>query len=52
MDVGRPVGDHAACRRALVLEPPRYCGECRRRLIVQVLPTGWTARCSKHGDLR
>jgi hypothetical protein len=44
-------GDHAACLRALELEPPRYCTQCRRRLIVQVLPTGWTGRCSTHGEL-
>jgi hypothetical protein len=51
---GNPMvdGDHAGCVRALALEPPRYCARCRRRLIVQVLPTGWTARCSAHGDLR
>ncbi len=40
---------HAACARARVLEPPRYCPECRRRLVVQVTPLGWTARCSAHG---
>ena len=45
-------GDHAECRQALRLEPPRYCAQCRRRLIIQVLPTGWTGRCSAHGDLR
>jgi hypothetical protein len=44
-------GDHADCVRALALEPPRYCGQCRRRLIVQVLPTGWTGRCSTHGEI-
>jgi hypothetical protein len=51
---GKPTmdGDHAGCVRALAFEPPRYCARCRRRLIVQVLPTGWTARCSAHGDLR
>ncbi|WP_442789719.1 biotin synthase auxiliary protein BsaP [Paenarthrobacter sp. GOM3] len=31
------------------MEPPRYCVECRRRLKVQVTPTGWTAECSRHG---
>jgi hypothetical protein len=31
------------------LEPPRYCGFCRRRLVVQVTPRGWTARCVEHG---
>jgi len=44
-------GDHTACRAALVLEPPRYCADCRRRLIVQVTPAGWTAQCSRHGSL-
>ena len=42
-------GGHAACRRAAELDPPRYCPQCRRRMVVQVLPTGWTARCSEHG---
>ena len=40
---------HAACRRAAELDPPRWCGRCRRRMVVQVTPTGWTARCSEHG---
>ena len=44
-------GDHSACVRALALEPPRYCAACRRRMVVQVTPTGWTARCSQHGAL-
>ena len=42
---------HPACEARLALEPPRYCPQCRRRLIVQVLPTGYRARCSAHGDL-
>lgn len=45
---GEP-GRHEACDRRLVLDPPRYCGQCRRRMVVQVHPTGWTARCSEHG---
>ena len=48
----RAAGDHAACDAASALEPPRYCGQCGRRMVVQVVPTGWTARCSAHGDLR
>jgi hypothetical protein len=44
-------GEHAACRRARELEPPRYCTRCRRRMVVQVTPTGWTARCVEHGEL-
>jgi len=43
--------DHTACDAALVLEPPRYCAQCRRRMVVQVVPTGWTARCSEHGEI-
>jgi len=42
---------HPACVARLGLEPPRYCPQCRRRLIVQVLPTGYRARCSAHGEL-
>jgi hypothetical protein len=42
---------HPACAARLDLEPPRYCPRCRRRLIVQVLPVGYTARCSAHGEL-
>ncbi len=42
---------HQRCDERLELEPPRYCPECRRRLIVQVLPTGYVARCSAHGQL-
>jgi hypothetical protein len=50
---GAPVseGDHGACRTARVMEPPRYCGACRRRMVVQVTPTGWTARCAEHGTI-
>jgi len=37
--------------RARELEPPRYCTHCRRRMVVQVTPVGWTARCVEHGEL-
>ena len=49
---GEPMttGGHARCRAARELEPPRYCPQCRRRMVVQVHPTGWTARCSEHGE--
>jgi len=43
--------DHTRCRDLRELEPPRYCPFCRRRLVVQVVPRGWTARCSEHGLL-
>jgi GNAT superfamily N-acetyltransferase len=47
---GEP-GTHDACGRMLELEPPRYCAQCRRRMVVQVHPTGWSARCVEHGVL-
>ena len=48
---GEP-GTHPACRARRELEPPRFCPRCRRRMVVQVLPTGWTARCAEHGTTR
>lgn len=33
----------------LGLEPPRFCAQCGRRMVVQVRPDGWWARCSRHG---
>jgi hypothetical protein len=39
-------GDHARCRaRRAATDPPRFCTVCGRKLVVQVLPHGWTARC-------
>ncbi|HEX8632418.1 MAG TPA: hypothetical protein VF755_30025 [Catenuloplanes sp.] len=51
---GGPVseGTHAACATARTLEPPRFCAVCRRRMKVQVLPTGWSATCVEHGVRR
>lgn len=43
-------GDHTVCRAALALEPPRYCPTCRCRMVVQVTPSDWTARCVEHGE--
>ncbi|WP_307810861.1 hypothetical protein [Tomitella cavernea] len=36
-------------RVAGCLQPPRYCGVCARRMVVQVRPDGWWAQCSRHG---
>jgi hypothetical protein len=47
VDEGAPVP--AAAR--LGLEPPRFCEQCGRRMIVQIAPDGWWARCSRHGML-
>ncbi|MDQ4010061.1 MAG: hypothetical protein M3228_05040 [Actinomycetota bacterium] len=51
---GRTVdeGEHIGCARRRELEPPRYCPECARRMLVQVTPTSWSARCSAHGAQR
>ncbi len=48
---GEPDDGHPGCRAALVLEPPRFCTVCRRRMVVQVVPSGWTATCSQHGTI-
>ena len=45
-------GDHERCHvRRAATDPPRYCTGCGRKLVVQVLPTGWTARCVTCGPL-
>lgn len=45
--------EHDLCQRRLALvDPPRYCAECARRMVVQVTPAGWVARCSRHGEIR
>jgi hypothetical protein len=51
---GEPSGDgtHPRCAARRELEPPRYCPDCARRMVVQVDPVGWTARCSRHGERR
>jgi hypothetical protein len=50
---GEPAGGgpHVACATARALEPPRFCPRCRRRMKVQVLPSGWSAACVEHGVL-
>ena len=42
---------HTSCRRTVELDPPRFCAHCRRRMVVQVTPTSWTARCSEHPQI-
>ena len=48
---GRPDAEpeHPRCAARRELEPPRFCPDCARRMVVQVDPVGWTARCSRHG---
>ncbi|RJQ72229.1 hypothetical protein D5S17_26540 [Pseudonocardiaceae bacterium YIM PH 21723] len=44
-------GSHSVCTQRLsMIDPPRYCPECARRMVVQVSPAGWTAKCSRHGE--
>jgi hypothetical protein len=46
---GEPEGGDVPMAAQLGLEPPRFCAECGRRMIVQVRPDGWWAMCSRHG---
>ncbi len=46
-----PAG-HEKCRtRLATLDPPRFCVQCARRMVVQVTPASWVATCSRHGQL-
>ena len=40
---GEPAGGAVPTAAQLGLEPPRFCAECGRRMIVQVRPDGWSA---------
>ncbi|WP_224386475.1 hypothetical protein [Pseudonocardia sp. ICBG1293] len=44
------VAGHDRCAARRELEPPRFCPACARRMVVQVDPVGWRARCSRHGE--
>lgn len=46
---GEPAGGASPTAAGLGLEPPRFCAECGRRMVVQVRPDGWWAQCSRHG---
>jgi hypothetical protein len=46
---GAPAGSSMPTAARLGLEPPRFCAQCGRRMIVQVRPDGWWAECSRHG---
>lgn len=52
---GRPLADggHERCiARRAATDPPRFCTACGRKLVTQVLPVGWTARCPACQPLR
>lgn len=46
---GQPAGGQTPPAARLGLEPPRFCAQCGRRMMVQVRPDGWWAQCSRHG---
>ncbi|MGN6473435.1 MAG: biotin synthase auxiliary protein BsaP [Mycobacteriales bacterium] len=50
---GRPAaaGDHERCLLRRAYEPPRFCEQCGRRMVVKVTPTSYLATCSVHGDV-
>lgn len=48
---GGPAGSTIPTAAQLGLEPPRFCAACGRRMVVQVRPDGWQARCSRHGSV-
>lgn len=49
--VGDATGTTVPTAAQLGLEPPRFCAACGRRMIVQVRPDGWWAKCSRHGQV-
>jgi hypothetical protein len=42
---------HSDCQSRAELEPPRWCANCGRRMVVQVTPNSWSARCVEHGTI-
>lgn len=48
-EAGAATGAATPTAAQLGLEPPRFCAACGRRMIVQVRPDGWWAKCSRHG---
>ncbi len=46
---GERAGTALPTAARLGLEPPRFCAACGRRMMVQVRPDGWWAKCSRHG---
>lgn len=49
IELGGEAGATTPTAAQLGLEPPRFCAACGRRMIVQVRPDGWWAKCSRHG---
>jgi hypothetical protein len=46
---GSDLDDHPSCDRdarpGSAFDPPRFCADCGARLSVQVVPSGFDARC-------
>jgi hypothetical protein len=51
IETGDAAGSAVPTAAQLGLEPPRFCAACGRRMIVQVRPDGWWAKCSRHGHV-
>ncbi|BBY77528.1 hypothetical protein MPRF_44270 [Mycolicibacterium parafortuitum] len=51
VSTGSEAGGAVPTAAQLGLEPPRFCASCGRRMIVQVRPDGWWAKCSRHGTV-
>ncbi|APT91619.1 hypothetical protein CPHO_00260 [Corynebacterium phocae] len=52
-NTGKPFEEGAKLHPAAAagLDVPRYCQICGRRMVAQVRPDGWYAKCSRHGLL-
>lgn len=54
-NTGQNLSEHAEIKLSpsarAGLEAPRFCQLCGRRMVVQVRPDGWEAKCSRHGSL-
>ena len=41
------------CKGCLLeFEPPHFCHQCGRWIVVRIFPDPWFARCPEHGDVR
>ena len=48
---GEPAGSTVPTAAALGLEPPRFCADCGRRMVVLGRGEGWWAKRSRHGQV-
>ena len=45
---GKPSTECPGCRWEY--DPPHFCASCGVRMVVNVSPDGWRARCKEHGE--